>query len=704
MSQHTEENAWKQSTVIMESPVFWLGSAVGIILTSKALMMGMLRDYPISLLLTQIVAIFAVQTISSNRQMDQQNTQLLRRCTTTEAVFCLAIIVVSCACLNCAYKILRFAGSLPTAILLLSLHWSPTDDLWQFTSMRKFIAVMSIRALIFACGFAMLLLWDFRLNMTSRDMSIAWLVLSHALGLMPTLASRLQRSSQLSQSSQTRLQPAWISYWLAFVILLLATVAYLDEGSQPFIGIPTKSSCLVLASNIFLTASAFSLSDPLSVLDKLDADKTCFKESRNPPSVQDGWSTLAFSSVVSLGSLLIPDQTVYLSPWQFAGYVAALVASLSSSCLLNWGAGRCNTKVTSPAALEQQYHQLEIGNQKNDVQGSVDPENPGRPAPIHRTSNAAIICAITAWLLFGSAILLKPTELVYPIDNTDAAFKPPADFDIVIAAYDRPGKDIAQDVNALLMPHTMQNRTARVFVYDKGSEPALLKQNLRKHLSNSTEMFFENVKNEGREGVTYLHQITSRWDELARHTLFIQEHAHDFVLLKQRILDYFVQETGFMSLSYEGKLWKQCEHLSAGSWSGVTSAVSRVSEMVRPASDCQDPMLTFRGQFLVSSARIRGNGRAMYSELQDKLLDLTSWMYAPELLTSPWTGSSEVSLIDPVFGYTLERLWGVIMRCSNDRIAFRSPSLLGSYVRSVWFGQKVPFEDVQCLDRATSQI
>jgi hypothetical protein len=701
MSQPTEKaRIW--STIILQSPVFLLGSMAGSILTSKALMMGILRDYPVSLLLMQAVAMFAGKIISSNHQTDPQKIQLNRRCTTIEAVFCLAIVVVSCACSICAYKILRFAGSLPTAILLLSLHWSPTCESCESPSMRRPIAVTLIKALVFACGFAMLLFWDFRLNMTSRDMSIAWLLLSHTLRLIPTFASRLQRFLQLPQSSQTRLRSAQVSYWLAFAILLLATVAYLDEGSQPFVGIPSKLSCLLLGINLFLTASAYSLSDVVSLFDMLDADKFHPGEPRDLPEPRDAWTTLAFTGLVSLGSLLVPDRPIYLSPWQFAGYIAALAAS-SSAFPSPWQAGRQKTEVTSPAMLEHQYHQLEDGDHKDGTQNSVKSDFPGKSTQMRQTSYAAIIWAITTWLLFGSIILLKPTKLVYPTDNLDMAFNPPTDFDIVVAAYDRPGKDIAQDLNALLIPQTMLNRTTRIFVYDKGSEPALLEHDLRKYLSNSTDVIFEESENQGREGATYLHHITSRWDELARHTLFIQEHAHDFVLLKQRISDYFVQETGFMSLSYEGKLWKQCEHLSAGSWPGVTSAVSRVSEMVHPGNNCQDPVLTFRGQFLVSSARVRGNDKAVYSELLDKLLDLTSWMHAPEILRSPWTSNSEVSLVDPVFGYTLERLWGVIMRCSNDRVAFRSPSLLGSYVRWVWFGHKVPFEDVQCLDRGISQ-
>lgn len=543
----------------------------------------------------------------------------------------------------------------------------------------------------------MILLWDFRLNMTSRDMSMAWLLLSHALGLIPIIASRLDKSLQLSQSSQARVHPAQVSALIAFAVLLLATVAYLDEGSQPFIGTPTKSSCLLLAINLFLTASAYSLSDSVSIFNKFLPGQP-----RGLPKVGDAWTTLALTGIVSLGSWLVHDRPIYLSPWQFAGYIVALAASSPVFPSFRQ-AGRRDTEVTTPAVFEHQHHELENGDHKDDIQNSVNSESPGGSAQVHRAPHSTVICAIAVWLLFGSSMLLKPTELVYPTDNLDLAFNPATDFDIVVAAHDRPGKDIAQDVNALLIPQIMQNRTTRIFVYDKGPQTALLEQDLRKYLSNSTEVFLGKLENQGREGATYLNHITSRWDELAHHTLFIQEHAHDFVLLKQRISDYFVQETGFMSLSYEGKLWKQCDHLSAGSWPGVTSAVSRVSEMVRPGGQCQDPVLTFRGQFLVSSARIRGNDKAVYSELLDQLLDSTSWMYAPVSLRSPWTGSREVSLVDPAFGYTLERLWGVIMRCSNDRIAFQSPSLLGSYVRSVWFGQNVPFEDVQCLDRGISQ-
>jgi hypothetical protein len=72
-------------------------------------------------------------------------------------------------------------------------------------------------------------------------------------------------------------------------------------------------------------------------------------------------------------------------------------------------------------------------------------------------------------------------------------------------------------------------------------------------------------------------------------------------------------------------------------------------------------------------------------------------MHVLALLQSPWVSAESDSLVYPMFGYTLERLWRVNRRCFDGQIASRSPSLLGTQIRSVRFGQKVAIEDVQCL-------
>lgn len=73
------------------------------------------------------------------------------------------------------------------------------------------------------------------------------------------------------------------------------------------------------------------------------------------------------------------------------------------------------------------------------------------------------------WLTFACIASLRPTHL----DQDVAVFgaqklMAPVDLDVIIAAYDRPGKGIAQDLNSLLDLHTLRNHTSRVHVYNKG--------------------------------------------------------------------------------------------------------------------------------------------------------------------------------------------------------------------------------------------
>lgn len=116
--------------------------------------------------------------------------------------------------------------------------------------------------------------------------------------------------------------------------------------------------------------------------------------------------------------------------------------------------------------------------------------------------------------------------------------------------------------------------------------------------------------------------------------------------------------------------------------------------MGRPDTACHDLVLTYRGQFLASAARIRGNDKSLYGQLPDGLLDMSSWMHQPEYIERGLTTGTPDFLTDPAFGYVLERLWSGIMGCSSARVAYQSPSLLSSHVRSIWSGQKSPLADV----------
>jgi hypothetical protein len=300
-----------------------------------------------------------------------------------------------------------------------------------------------------------------------------------------------------------------------------------------------------------------------------------------------------------------------LSSWQVVGYLTALVVARSPPT--RWLV--TEDRMSKDSAL--------LGCRADVHQCAHSPGTDGtatRTSSAHQLcrqanqSNSRIVSVLVIWSIFACTILLKPAVLDYYRIDIGTSVTPSTDFDVVIAAYDRPGIEMAHDIDSIMSLQTLQNRTTSIYIYNKGPETAQFERNIRQNLRNASTLYIEGLDNKGKEGGTYLHHIVSQWDSLARHTLFIQEQPHDFALLKQRIADYLVPETGFMSLSYEGKTWKQCEHLRAGTWTGITESISRVSSMVNSSDTCQDPLLTFRGQFLVSDARIRSNSKTMYTQ------------------------------------------------------------------------------------------
>lgn len=679
----------------MTMGIWPLTSICGSILTSKGLLLGPAKDYPSALALMHVFILCLSQAVAACiRSPDNAvSTNIHKR--KLGAFWFTALVMMVCVCIISGYKTLRFAGSLPTAVLLLSIRFDIIGSTVSSTSGLRAFATAISRMILFVTGFALVLLWDYRLNITSRDMAITFLVVSHIAPHTPTFAAWLRDSTHSPLFFNPACCSARLQHWPVCLLLPLAIVACLDEAAQPFIGIPSLSNGLLLLANLAFTAAACASLDIVALFDSLGDDGGGQPVPR-AQNVKGIWLKLACTGLLSLGSLVLPASFAILSPWQFIGYTVAVFASCGQP-------SHPEVPVDDHTRAHLLLEEQDSSSKQADLLGghSDTANRNGLPAWKRKSwSFSTIGLAIAVWLTFACIVSLRPTHRDQDVTIFDAQkLAAPVDLDIVISAYDRPGKEIAQDLNSLLGLPTLRNHTSRVYVYNKGLATSQLEKDILEHLSQHTALFVEELDNKGREGGTYLHHVESQWDNLASHTLFLQERPHDFTQMKQRIDDYLVPETGFMPLSYEGKVWKHCEHLHAGTWPGITDSISHISSMMNSSSACQDVVMTFRAQFLASRARIRSNDRAFYVQLLQDMQDRKSWMHMPKALRSPWVGAQSDSLVDPVFGYTLERLWGTIMRCSNSRIAERSPSLLGSYVRSVWFGQMVALEDVQCVDR-----
>ncbi|KAJ8117637.1 hypothetical protein ONZ43_g4165 [Nemania bipapillata] len=240
------------------------------------------------------------------------------------------------------------------------------------------------------------------------------------------------------------------------------------------------------------------------------------------------------------------------------------------------------------------------------------------------------------------------------------------DLDIVIAWYDEPIEQVVRTAQLALELPNIAGRKVRTIVYNKGN---LNETELIENFPIQGSLVIRRLENVGREGDTYLSHILDSEKVWASHTLFIQAEPHEPGYLQARLEDYFVQDTGFLSLSHVRNFCPSCDACNDHSgWTEDGTVLRDIFGRANPSKTCQDISLTYRGQFVVSSRRMKQANQELLRDLRSRVIN------------------------DDHFGYTLERSWGTVFQCPT--ISERCPTLL-----SGWIGNRVAVEDCQCLDR-----
>lgn len=126
----------------------------------------------------------------------------------------------------------------------------------------------------------------------------------------------------------------------------------------------------------------------------------------------------------------------------------------------------------------------------------------------------------------------------------------PDSMDLVVSRYDESAYSVASYIGPILNMTPLSGLTTRVIIYSTGQdEPEDLRDDLRHHLPFNVDVIVRQRPNVGREGAAFLHHITTGWQDLADHTLFMQAELHYSWSVRRRIQDYLVPNTGFLSLS-----------------------------------------------------------------------------------------------------------------------------------------------------------
>ncbi|KAK6524362.1 hypothetical protein TWF281_011270 [Arthrobotrys megalospora] len=302
------------------------------------------------------------------------------------------------------------------------------------------------------------------------------------------------------------------------------------------------------------------------------------------------------------------------------------------------------------------------------------------------------------WILFagllGTKLLLERephnTRLDQITSNgfSDTSSQNAASMDIVISYYkeDLNGvKSFIDQVNAIPQVQKLQ---PNIIIYSKNNRSDISEIKARTGANEVTIL-----PNEGREGGTYLRHIIDRWDSLANHTLFIQAEPHSRSWAINRLRLYFdPTRTGMLDLGF--RQLRGCKCLDCRdeySWRDTTGFIPDLMAQAHHIKCDENTQVatSYKGQFIVSSKRIRAAKKSLYESINDKLVGENRVII----------GTEEEDRIDaPHFGYSLERSWNILFQCADlTGVRDMCPGLT---LVGTAFGDfdKAQPEDCGCLD------
>jgi hypothetical protein len=312
-------------------------------------------------------------------------------------------------------------------------------------------------------------------------------------------------------------------------------------------------------------------------------------------------------------------------------------------------------------------------------------QHPGVPALVSSSQNNTLgrcwlgISIASLWAAYGILDFTERLDRRSPV-LLDKDYVPQLPLEIVLSMYQEPIDEVGKLISNLKSIPTLSD--AHVTIYIKGSEAN------NTHVKQKTGAnYVITLPNVGREGETFLNHILYKWDSLARQTIFLQAGIHNPREFYIHIKNYYNGSTGFLNLGWPGGVC-DCENCSDRfSWRDTLHFLPQLHNQVYNSTRCDSILLSYKGQSIVSAARIRGINKDIYSGLSQAFFDKESWTHQPSYLH----GRPD-SMSAPDFGHTVERLWNVLFQCSGVDVAWKCPSLMSGWRTGG------DISDCQCFD------
>jgi hypothetical protein len=439
-----------------------------------------------------------------------------------------------------------------------------------------------------------------------------------------------------------------------------------------------------------ISGSSFRQAEPLATFSGIEED-------HDEDGVDPALETISIQCVIALGSVLVNltvGTTSSMSIWQYIGFWTALGTLL-------W-IGR----QFKPCAVDDVYYASVNGSHDYHLQGF----NASR---LHEEQRGIRWSVLSQAIFVGVCMLLSISPLLFAHTSPQPSshWIPRNDLspsnttrtlDFVVSRFNEPAAQLAQQINTL---HSLPNKKSlntRLIVYSTGNDSTeLYKSLLQQSLHPSIEVSIIQRPNIGREAATYLTHILSPPHPFASHTFFLQAEMHFPSLILPRTSDYFVANTGFLSLSPTHQTSNTCipQPWDKSTWSESSAILSPIFSALN-LTNCVECTYTYRGQFIVSAQRILSQSPDVYQLLLENLVDANAMTHQMEHGKQPWLPSKQDSLNAPLFGFTMERLWGLVFGCQGKMEG--CTSLMAGAVGAAMGGRRGDVGECQCLDAIQS--
>jgi hypothetical protein len=588
---------------------------------------------------------------------------------TSDSLVIVFILAMLLTC-NPSQAILHFQN-LPTLPMLTAVSWCLKTSVLLSRSKERRSQIEIARLLVTILACVGILVVEYRLLVAGLITAIL------ALGL-DGIARALRQVifEQMPETFDTR--RANILLCGAGLVITGTTAAYnAGESWGRFFYALKREQLPLVALNALATAIAMLMGHSLFFpVDEADGN------SRKVPA-EHSWSHVAIPTLM-VGSIGLAStlrlRRSYMSWYQFSFFLLSMLCMAGASNLNIWYKPKAYESVPN---ADLDVVELDGGLCLEDPGALQVAEEKRRWRIVLQRYILGLVILPAVWIPyqmfnFSEKINGAPTQ-VYP--SLDRWYTPEIAVEVVISMYKEPVGDVATLISTLKAMPNLQESEVHIYVKDGEADT----RQIRDRTGADKVTALSNI---GREGETYLYHILNNWDVLARHTVFLQADVHNPREFYPRIRNYFHPRlTGMLNLGWSGNVCS-CENCGDRfEFWDTTHLFPQIHDRINNSTRCENVLLSYKGQFIVSAQRIRGVDKSIYRELHDAFVHEDSWAHQEEYLQ----GRPD-SMSAPVFGYTVERIWGLLFQCNDMDVAWKCPTLLSGHR----MGGSI--EDCQCFD------